>query len=69
MQLLLDETVVTRFEKAEARLSSGVALGNIDRRDPLWRQTFFRREGVAYYSAVSLFRAGEKCTQFSCSVV
>ncbi|CAN0187178.1 unnamed protein product [Ascophyllum nodosum] len=58
MQLLLDETVVTRFEKAEARLSSGVALGNIDRRDPLWRQTFFRREGVAYYSAVSLFRAG-----------
>ncbi|CAN0056119.1 unnamed protein product [Ectocarpus sp. 4 AP-2014] len=73
MQLMLDEAVVTRFERAKANLATiassgsgsgsssgrgGARVGLMDRRDPFWRQKLFRREGIPYYSSVSLFRAG-----------
>lgn len=74
---MLDEAVVTRFERAKANLATiassgsgsgsgassgrgGVRVGLMDRRDPIWRQKLFRREGIPYYSSVSLFRAGER---------
>lgn len=70
---MLDEAVVTRFERATANLATiassgsgsssgrgGARVGLMDRRDPLWRQKLFRREGILYYSSVSLFRAGER---------
>lgn len=60
LQLVLDETTVARFEKADARLTATGGRGRADRRDPLWGQKFFRGEGVPYYSSVSLFRAGEE---------
>lgn len=59
MQLILDESVVARFEKAGARLAASGPRGCADRRNPLWRQKHFRSEGVPYYSSVSLFRAGK----------
>lgn len=59
MQLVLDEGVVSSFEKAEARLVSSGTHGRADRRDPLWRQNHFRGEGVPYYSSVSVIRAGK----------
>lgn len=62
LQLILDEAVVERYAKAERRLASD-ACSRIDRRDALWRQKHFRKEGVPYYSSVSLFRAGEKGTR------
>lgn len=59
VQLILDETIVARFEKAGARLEASGPRGCADRRNPLWRQKHFRSEGVPYYSSVSLFRAGK----------
>lgn len=55
---MLDESVVMPFAKADQSLVSE-SRARADRRDPLWRQKHFRREGVHYYSSVSLFRAGE----------
>ena len=60
LQLIMDEAIVTRFEKAGARLVAAAGpRGCADRRNPLWRQKHFRSEGVPYYSSVALFRAGK----------
>lgn len=59
VQLILNEAIVARFEKAGARLAASGPRGCADRRNPLWRQKHFRSEGVPYYSSVSLFRAGK----------
>lgn len=57
---MFDEAVVAPYTNAEAKLGSNDprAGPRLDRRDPLWRQKHFRREGVHYYSSVSFFRAG-----------
>lgn len=61
LQLILDEAVVARYTKLETKLraNNDPRAPCADRRDPFWRQKHFRREGVHYYSSVSLFRAGE----------
>lgn len=62
MQLKLDETVVTRFEKVDTRLIASTTRARTDRRNPLWRQKHLRSEGINYYENASLFRAGGKTT-------